>query len=391
MLGKRAFPTLILALSISSCAKSPVRTPTMEQRGIELTTAEMRVRLYDYQSLFASVVQSTANEILENEDDHKIRESALRWKINANPAMQKAVFQAEPIAAWGDAWGLTVEMQLLFEEGAGKQFFGESQSLAVNASKLLEAEVFRQATSIVGSERAREVRTELYNRARENPPSDLSFGRRSGMTAESLLTAKELGGGGLKSVGQIDDTVRDLSDRLTIYIEQVPKEIRWNSELLVLELNRDIIAPLKTNVESIDRSLVGIQKALDEASALIGSERQLVLEDLDVKLAETLKAIDVQRLATVDVLQEERVILLQEMNRQLVASLTALGQERAQGLSDLEALTAQSIEQGSRKTKELVDHLFWRVLQILLIAVVLFTLSSILIRRIFRERRPSEP
>jgi hypothetical protein len=70
----------------------------------------MRVRLYNYLSLFASVVQSTANEILGNEDASDIREAALRWKINAIPAMQKAIFQTELIAAWGDAWGLTVEM-----------------------------------------------------------------------------------------------------------------------------------------------------------------------------------------------------------------------------------------------------------------------------------------
>ena len=119
-------------------------------------------------------------------------------------------------------------------------------------------------------------------------------------------------------------------------------------------------------------------------------ERQLVLEDLDVKLSETLKAIDVQRIATVDVLQEERVILLEELNRQLEASLASIDRERVELMSELQTLTAQSIEQGSQETKELVDHLSWRVLQLLLIAVVLFTLSSIIVRRFFGQRRPSE-
>jgi hypothetical protein len=389
MLEKRSLLALIIVILMFGCAKSRLRTPTMEQRGIELTTGEMRVRLYDYLSLFASVVQSTANEILENEEDSDIREAALRWKINVIPAMQKAVFQTEPIAAWGDAWGLTVEMQLLFEEGARNKAFGDSQGLAVDASKRLEAEVYRQVTAVVGSERAREVRVEMYNRARENPRMDLTFGRRSGMTAASLLTARELSGSGLSSVAQIDETVRDLSDRFTIYIEQIPKEVRWNSELLVLRLNRDIIDPFKTDVESMDRSLEGIHKALEEVPSLIGSERRLVLEDLDLKLAETLNAIDVQRIATVDVLQDERVILLQELNKQLETSLASLEQGRVLLMSELQTLTAQSIEQGSQETKELVDHLFWRVLQLLLVAVVLFALSSIFVRRIFGPRRPA--
>jgi hypothetical protein len=362
----------------------------MEQRGLELTTGEVRVRAYDYQALFASVVESSANEILEKEDDIHIRESALRWKVNAIPAIQKAVFKVEPIAALGDAWGLTVEMLLFFEEGAGKELFGESQSVAVDASRYLESEMYLLANDFIGSENAKERRAEMYSWARENPQRSLSFARRSGMTGASILTARGLSGGGLGSVGQIDETVRDMSDRLTIYFEQIPKAIRWNARLLALETNRDIISPFKSDVESIDRSLMGIQKALDDLPSLVGSERQLVLEDIDKKLKETLEAVDVLRIATVDVLQSERGILLEELNQQLEASLGSLEQERAQLIADLETLTAQAIEQGSQETRELVDHLFWRVLQIVLVAVVLFTLASILIRHMFRERRHLE-
>jgi len=143
MLGIRTLFSLILALSISSCAKSPVRTPTMEQRGIEFTTAGSKVRIYDFQSLFASVVESSANEIMENEEDIQIHESALRWKVDAIPATQKAVSQADPRAAFGDVWGLTAEMLLFFEEGAGKDLFGDSQSVAVDASRFLESEMYQ--------------------------------------------------------------------------------------------------------------------------------------------------------------------------------------------------------------------------------------------------------
>ena len=389
MLGTRSF-TLIIAISMVSCAKSRVRTPTMEQRGIELTTADLKVRIYDFRSSFASVVESSANEIIENDEDIQIHESALRWKVNAIPAVQKAVFQADPIAAFGDAWGLTVEMLLFFEEGAGKDLFGDSQSFAVDASRFLESEMYQLVTSLVGSERAKARRADMYSWAREHPQQSLSFRRQSGMTGAAILTAKGLGGGGLSSVGQIDETVRDLSDRLTIYIEQIPKEIRWNSRLLALELNRDIIAPLKTNVESIDTSLAKIQALLDSTPDLIGSERELVRRDFDGKLDETMKAVDAQRIATVEVLQEERMILLQELSQLLDASLATLDQERVQLVSDLEAITARSIEQGAQESRVLVDHLFWRVLQIVLIAVVLFTFSSILIKHLFRERRHSE-
>jgi hypothetical protein len=370
-----------------SCGKSPVRTQTIEQRGYDFTTGELKVRIYDFHSLFASVVESSANEILENEEDIQIRESALRWKINAIPAMQRAVFQTEPIAAFGDAWGLIVEMQLFLEERSGKDLFGDSQGVAVSAARSLEGEIYQLVTSLVGSENARDLRVDMYNWAREHPQTNLSFRRRSGRTGESVLTARGLAGAGLSSVGQIDETVRDLSDRMTIYLEQIPKEIRWNARLLALETNRDIISPFKSDVESIDRSLAGIQKVLDDVPSLVESERQIVLEDLDTKLKEALEGIDRLRIAAADGLQGERAILLQELNKMLETSLAKLDRERAQMTADLQAITAQSLEQASQESQELVDHLFWRVLQLLLIAVVLFTLSSILIRYVFRDRR----
>jgi hypothetical protein len=114
--------TLLALVAGPACGGKRVRTPYMETADqVTVTAAELRVYVYDYASLFASAVEATADEILSREDDPGVRAAALRWKINALPRMQRAVFQTDPLAALQEAWGLTFQMLHFFEKGRGRR------------------------------------------------------------------------------------------------------------------------------------------------------------------------------------------------------------------------------------------------------------------------------
>ena len=142
-------PSILLLLLLGACATSP-RTPAFmaSAPGVHVEPAELRVRVYAYESFFAATVQSSANEILSREKEFEIKRAALLWKINVIPAMQKAVFKADPLAALGDAWVLTLQMARYLDEGPGKDLFGESQSIAVEAAHKLESEVESVALAV---------------------------------------------------------------------------------------------------------------------------------------------------------------------------------------------------------------------------------------------------
>jgi hypothetical protein len=80
-----------------------------------------------------------------------------------------------------------------------------------------------------------------------------------GRLKASPLTAAEWRGDGLRSVAQIDETARDLSDRMTIYAEQLPQIARWQSEILLMESQRKYIAKPLASVDGVDRSLNSIR------------------------------------------------------------------------------------------------------------------------------------
>ena len=230
----------------------------MEAIGVDITTTELRQKIYQYESVFAATVHRAADEIFNNESGRHIREMSIRWKINSVPTMQTAVFQLDPLAGLADAWGLTAQMENFFTTGNGKELFGDSQPIAVEASRDLHAEVRALARSVVGEEKRRQVEPQLRAWLDENPILDIAFGRRSMSIDAASITAAEWGGGGLQSVGQIEELVRDISDRLAIYAAQQPELARSQAELLAIETDRFILKRLWDALEGFDDSVKSI-------------------------------------------------------------------------------------------------------------------------------------
>lgn len=163
---------------LGSCASAPPsRTQGMSELGVQQTTAELRVLLREYLRWFAAETVTAANNVVAEEEDLAIQETALLFKVNAVPTMQAAVFQRDPIAALSDAWAITASMRLFFEEGAGANLFGASQDEVVEPMRSLEEEVLGLVERVVGAERLAAVRPEFDRWVRDNPFESLYFGR----------------------------------------------------------------------------------------------------------------------------------------------------------------------------------------------------------------------
>lgn len=377
---------ILLLLLLGGCATAPQKPAYMASApGVHVEPAELRVRVYVYESFFASTVQSSANEILAKEEDFEIRQAALLWKINVIPAMQKAVFQADPLAALGEAWVLTLQMARYFDEGPGRDLFGESQSIAVEAAHDLESEVQAVALSIGDPTAAAEIKRDFEQWVEDNPILDINFGRRSVMTDASAVTARALGVGGLTAVGQMDETLRDIADRLTIYTEQLPKQARWHAELVIAEAYRQFGEKLTRDIDSIETSAEGLDTFFNEKTPeLISSEREAVVREFRRELNELLAE---ERVIVLEALKTEREVILGELDRQLKATLAALRQERIETTAELDDLAARTLEQSALEARVMTDHFFRRVLQLLLVALVGVLVIGLVLRLVGRRAR----
>ena len=243
--------------------------------------------------------------------------------------MQAAVFQLDPLAALADAWSLRAQMERFFATGAGKDLFGDSQRTAIQDSLTLSEEAAALARSVVGVDGVKDVRPKLEAWLDENPIHDLSFGRRSVGADASAITAAEWGSGGLRSVGQVEDLLRDLSDRLTIYGEQIPELARWHSELLAMEVDQNTLAPLWEDIGSIERSAASLDAEIKELRRfvettphLVETERALILEVFEREIDSALADVNRQRVATIAALSSERKFILAELDSLAPSSRT---------------------------------------------------------------------
>jgi len=112
-----------LFLTGVGCSIAPKRQQTdvrvHAESDISASFEQARLRVRALVQPMSGVIVASADQILAGTSDPTIRREALRWKIDAVPALREALFQPNPMTAVGDAWVLTFQMTDYFEQGPG--------------------------------------------------------------------------------------------------------------------------------------------------------------------------------------------------------------------------------------------------------------------------------
>jgi hypothetical protein len=284
-----------------------------------------------------------------------------------------------------DVWALCLQQQEFFERGPGKERFGQWQSLAVDASKNLVDDIQGIAKTVTGDEYD-QVKSGVDEWVDANPIETVIFTRES----TAPLTAAALGSvsaGAFAAVGNMADEVRDLSARISVYSELVPKQARWQAALLLtsesggvsfIQLLQDIALHAE-RMEDIVAFLDSVEVVLDSMPALISAERTAVMNDitrervavmrdLNQMLAATLQAVDLERVAVMDGISAERIAALQDLDA-LAARLTEM-----------------TLEQAELRINDAIDHFYWRLIQVLAALAVLLAVGGFFAVRYLANR-----
>jgi hypothetical protein len=314
---------------------------------VDISAMELSNRLNIFNFRFAALVESAADEIMAQTDDPIIRQNALRWKMNAIPVAQEAIFRDDPMAGLIEITAFSVQMELFFTEAAGRDLFGEWQPIAVDVTFRIQEElvqIWKKAIST--GDLKQTTQGPLYDWARKNPIENLTFTFRS--ISDTLVAAYSNVDYGLQeSIGGIAVGVHDIRQRLSYYTAMIPKQARWQAEYLIDE---------KLQGAQIDRLLDNFDRITD----MIEKSPELIGE----LQSSTLTEISRERMEVIAALQTERLVVLQEINRQR--------QETIDNMQELIMVLSGKIMAETRESAhEVIDHFFWRLAQLLLGAGVL--------------------
>jgi len=348
-----------ILFTLSGCFSAPKETALMKETGATASIVEYKLRLNEFGHRFSGIVELTADEIISKASDNEIKKQALLWKIYAIPAMIRSLSINDPIAAGIDAWILSVQMLQYFEEGYGKDLFGEYQDLAIKASKLIVSDVEQLARVLKGTDDISKGQNITKDWVKKNPIKNNKFLRVSALDKVAHIIGSEDVDVGA-AVGNIALSVDELKNQITLYTDFLPKQIKWQAQYELYNfLGDSLVDKSINNIDRIVLSTERISKTIEESPELVREIKETTLLELNKQRLETLQLISQERMAVLETITQERIEIMKQIHT-----------ERTESLDRIEEIVSKTVNQSSLFAADVIDKIFWRVLIILAIVFI---------------------
>ena len=351
----------VAALALAGCMSFSLEVP-----GDPLPPEQIlaRTETRQYAADFVERVARTADAIAAGTEDTVIRANTLRWKIGASTASRRAAYRAEPPLALADTWAFAVQMEAFFREGAGKALFGSQQQAALDAAQALAREADALAVRRLDARELAAYRKLVGDYAASERLSDLSFARAPIGPLWREAAAREASAPKAADAGS--QARADATDRLDVYGQRIPDELRWRAELAYLESG--------FQGADVSRTLKRFEEEFTKLSALAQTQPEIAMQrlaELQVELARVSESFDRRWGQTLGVLQVERAALVKDLEAMRVAMDATIERERKALYAAISAERAALAGDTTRIGKELLAKLGEVVAEALLLLCLL--------------------
>lgn len=296
---------MVAAFQLCGCALT--RLPWLGDRnGTTYTQEQLRADLVSLANTYEMQVNSAAETIKRTASERNQRENALLWQMTVLPRVHRLAFLPDPKQAFLATFVLSRALASYFENGDGKDLFGDQQYRAIEISKVFETECDTIAQRFLTPAQRRQLDEDVAETVRANPI-------RGVFTPESFVAAVqqstrmrdrgawvvELPMVPVKALTGVSDTAQAIQEftDATLYLTNVaaglPQVMRWHTELLLYDVeNRDSVTSALSAwtelAESSRRVSAAAEQLPDDLRAVVGEQNA----QLQQTLAETRAAIE---------------------------------------------------------------------------------------------------
>ncbi len=352
---------LLMPLLLVSCQSGQPKRLIEEIDNPQLTERELRVELNEYVRHWMAAVGRAADEIVDRSDNTVVRRNAIRWKLDAVPACQTAAFRQDSVAALLDVWVLSAQMTQYLETGDGKDIFGQWQVFAIDAAKQLKVDIEGVARMLTDPELGRRLVTDW---AEKHPIRGSLMARRTTAPLFAQYTT-EPQRSTLGAIANIDQRIANLLERLDLYVEMLPPQMRWQAEYVI---EKQMI----TREEKED-TLRNFATMSDSLTSMSGSLAQM--SDSLVKMSSSLDTLSKLPEELSELVASERKAIAEMMNQQRTAML-----------QEVDALKTRTIGETARNLKDIFDYILWRVAIVGVILIALLFMFARIFQRLTRTK-----
>ncbi len=233
--------------------------------------------------------------------------AALKWKIDQATAAYADATGENPVWNVLDLTVLATVSRMVVEDATAREEFGDAVVPLVATHVALEKRAWTFAGVLLSPEQAEELRNLIVEWRKQNPSERDVSGARFREFVVDLGKAQAAGQAKPTSIfsmlyldpfaGLSPTTVaiqqsRELAERVVAYAERAPTLMRWQAELLALQVQEQP-APqeLLANTTRVSRSIETISKTVEGLPELVNAQREAAIAQLFAGVASEREAI----------------------------------------------------------------------------------------------------
>jgi len=316
---RRAAGALVIGLSLlaNACAHMPFRSSKEAVAREASTMATLQSSALRYADGYVdSVAHACDQAVREESGERSIRLAALRWKLGQASAAYAYATGDNPVWNTLDLVVFAVVSRMAVEDPKERETFGSAVDALIATHRELEASAWNLAAGLLKPGQRQELER-LIAEWREQYPHERSIGamhfREFAASMEGATRSNRLNTLSVFTLLHIDpfagldpttvaiEQSRELAARTVAYAERAPTLMRWQAELLALQLAGQpealqILADASRASKSMEQigqtaeglpTLVNTQRteAIDQLLAGVAAERVAILKELDAREA----------------------------------------------------------------------------------------------------------
>jgi len=325
--------------------------------------------------VYSAEIETAADKIILGSPSPAARRQALEWKAEAIPVTQTSLLNSDPIAAVLDTWAFVFQMTAFVERPEWKNTIGDFYPVVSGTLRNMNVQMERLVQSAAPKANIAAVRERVRSWAEANPIQG-SLASRQSADPDIIKKVGQTNFGTMGSIKKLAESMGDLSARLDTYNLYLPKQARWQAELFLDDLKRDTqVNSALSDIRELSNTAATLDRERLSAQQFVHQERQQTLDNLQLQRIATLAALHAERLAATADLRGERQKVLDALSSQEVAIV-----------SDMRATSDNEIQTLDTKGRDLIDHLFLRALELMLLTLALFSFVAWILLRRFSSR-----
>ena len=351
----------ILAVFLCLVVFTPIASQSQDIPELEISESELRVVVDDYFFYLLHKVEDTMDSINQSTKDIRVGQATMVFKTYCIAEAQRSVFVQNPLVGHFDMAALIFQMEKYYKGDNGDRLFGEYKGQVMAMITELKEVMILVTRTLNSNWDATDALESLDQYAEENPLLNDYFGRRSVRPFFERLRVEEKIK--LKALAEnMAASVDEMSQRMNYYVGMMPKQMRWQMELVAYNMLLD--PTWKIDMDSIADSLA-VDDWIDERMASVfeqvSRERELAMKDVDALKDDSFREMDIR----IDSMKTWARTFSFEMTEEVAARMEL-------AVNRMEDLASEQVSSALQQAESMANRILLRVFIGLAVLIVLY-------------------